>query len=178
MRIYRNPEDRTIDIEGAELAYCNFSGQESKYNAEGKRNFNIVIRDSEIAQTLSAEGFNVRIRTSIDPDDSPVYMLKVTAKFTQNRRRDPEVDMIVGASHTRLFGYPLNELGEHGDDVARLDDENIQFADLTIRGWEYEEGKKSAYLVEMHAHIKLSRWRQKYAEEEGPAEEEDVPFYN
>lgn len=175
MRIYRNPEDRTIDIEGAELTYCNFAGQASKYNAEGKRNFNIVIRDSEIAQSLLAEGFNVRIRPPRDPDDSPVYLLKVNATFSQNRRRDPQVDMVVGDSHTRLIGYPLDEMGNHGDDVARLDEENIQYANMTIRGWEYEEGKKSAYLVEMHAHIRLSRWARKYAEEEGPSEE-TLPF--
>lgn len=179
MNVYRNSEDGTFDFEGAELAFCNFAGRPSKYNNEGKRNFSIVIRDPEVAQMLTDEGFNVRIRAPRDPDEEPRYMLKVNANFTQNRRRDPFVEMVVGHSRTRLTGYSLEEIGKYGDDVARLDDENIQFSDLTIRGWEYEEGKKSAYLVELHANIKRSRWMDKYAGEEYPAEEDvdEPPFH-
>ena len=46
-----------IKIEGAHLIYKNFQGKASNYNAEGNRNFGVLL-DDDLAEELKADGWS------------------------------------------------------------------------------------------------------------------------
>lgn len=119
----RNPDQRA--------EFRNFSGEMDRFK-NTDRYFTIRIDDAELAQDMIKDGFNVGILAARDEGDEPSYILKV--KFKMSDRL--EMNRIV--NNRALL---LNE-----DTVGQLDDDRIDFADLEIRGFEYEPGKMSAWL--------------------------------
>lgn len=144
-----------LQIDDARIVYRNFSGLGSKYNREGDRNFAVVIDDEAIADSLVAEGWNVKIKPPREDGDSPFMYLPVKVKFND---RGPNVYLATGNRMTKL----------DEESISCLDDVDILSVDLDIRPYDWEvNGKegRTAYLQSIKVTQELDRFAGVYAEE-------------
>ena len=125
-----------LQIDDAKIIYRNFAGVGSKFNREGDRNFAVLIEDEALAEQLTNDGWNVKIKLPRDEDDSPFMYLPVKVKFNE---RGPSAYLKIGRNMTRL----------DEESIACLDKINILSVDLDIRPFDWEvNGKvgRTAYL--------------------------------
>lgn len=145
-----------VEIEDAELIWRNFSGKAGKFNAEGVRNFNVVI-DEEAYNKLSADGWNARMimpKEDVDPDTPPLYILPVKVSFG---KKPPQIQLI--SSRGRRF---LDE-----DTVGMLDFIDIKTCDVVVNPYNYNVNGKvgvSGYLKSLYVTIVEDRFAGKYAD--------------
>ena len=88
----------SLIIEDAQLVFRNFAGKEGKYNAEGDRNF-CVILDEDAAEQMVRDGWNIkalRSREEGDPE-KPYVQVSVGFKF-----RPPKLVMVTSKGRTDL----------------------------------------------------------------------------
>lgn len=152
-----------LQIDEARIVYRNFSGAASKFNREGDRNFAVVIPDQEIAEALTNEGWNVKIKPPRDDDDSPFMYLPVKVKFND---RGPMVYLKSGDNTVVL----------DEESVSILDDIDITNVDLDIRPYDWEvNGKtgRSAYLQSIHVTQEVDRFASRIVNRE---EDGELPF--
>lgn len=141
-----------LQIDDAKLCYRNFSGAGSKFNREGDRNFSVIIDDEAIAEALTQEGWNVKVKPSRDEDDTPFMTLPVKVKFND---RGPTVYLVSGGVKNRL--------DEESIDV--LDNVDIISVDLDIRPYNWEvNGKtgRTAYLQSICVVQQIDRFSNRY----------------
>lgn len=142
-----------LQIDDARICYRNFSGEPSKFNREGDRNFAVVIDDEEVANALIDEGWNVKIKPPRDEDDSPFMYLPVKVKFND---RGPNIYL--------QSGSVTNKLEE--EDVKCLDRISIITCDMDIRPYDWDvNGKqgRSAYLQSMRVEQEVDRFTARHA---------------
>ena len=134
-----------IIIEGARIKFKNFAGEARQYNPAGQRNFVLCLPD-ELAQQLTAEGWNVKWKPGRHPEDPDEPQLVVKVKYNESgddRSRDPIAYLIQGRRKIALDGRTVATL----DRLAPL---NI---DLVVRPYMWDINGNvgiTAYLDEIY----------------------------
>ena len=152
MDITYAPRD-ILQIDNARIVYRNFAGEASKFNREGDRNFAVIIEDEQMAEELSAKGWNIKIKPPRDEDDTPFMFLPVKVKFND---RGPVVYLKSGSADP----VRLEE-----EDIGCLDQIDILNVDLDIRPYNWEvNGKegRTAYLQSMMVTQDIDRFAARF----------------
>lgn len=143
-----------LQIDNARLCYRNFSGEPSKFNREGDRNFAVIIDDQEVADALIQEGWNVKIKPPRTEDEDPFMFMTVKVKFND---RGPNVYLKSGSAT-----HKLDE-----ESIDGLDNIDIINVDLDIRPYNWEvNGKtgRTAYLQSMHVEQEVDRFAERHSD--------------
>lgn len=151
-------KDNVLQIEDARIIFRNFSGIGSKYNREGDKNFAVIIPNQEIADQLTQQGWNIKIKPPRDEGDTPFMYLPVKIKFNH---RGPSIYVVAGEKVTRL-----NE-----DTISMLDEIDIKSVDMDLRPYDWEvNGKngRSAYLQALNVIQNIDRFAARYQKDELP----------
>lgn len=154
-------QTNNIMIENARLIFKNFSGEESKFNRGGNKNFCVVL-DPDMAQDLADEGWNIKYLRPREEGEEPTPYIQVTVAYGNI---PPKVIMIAGRNKT-----PLDSLA-----ISTLDYAEIKNVDLIIRPYHWEvNGKQGikAYLKTMYVEIEQDAFASKYDFDE----DEEIPF--
>lgn len=146
-----------IRITGARLIYRNFQGKKTDFNAEGNRNFGVVL-DDELAEELKLDGWNVKYRKpkEDDPEQYRQPWLPVKVRFG---KIPPIVTLINSRGKKKL----------DEETIDQLDWSWIEDCDLVIRPYEYPamQGRPagvSAYLKAIYVTIHEDEFEAKYAD--------------
>lgn len=137
-----------LQIDNARIVFRNFSGEASKYNREGDRNFALVIPNQEIADKLVSEGWNVKIKPPKEEGDEPFMFLPVKVKFND-----------IGPAVYLKTGRRKNRLDEESVDI--LDNIRISSVNLDVRPYDWEvQGKtgRTAYLQSIEVIQEVDRF--------------------
>lgn len=120
--------NQNLTIENATILFRNFSGEASKYNRRGDRNF-CVLLDSDVAAMLKNDGWTIRYLKPRDPDEAPQAYMQVKVSF---ENIPPQVILV-----TKKNKKALSE-----DNVEMLDWAELERVDLIIRPYNWSvEGK-------------------------------------
>ena len=144
-----------LQIDDASIIYRNFAGVGSKFNREGDRNFAVRIPDTELADKLVEEGWNVKIKDPKEEGDLPFMFLPVKIKFND---RGPVVYLKTGRNMVKL----------DEESISCLDNIDILGVDLDIRPYDWEvKGKtgRTAYLQSICVTQDIDRFAARYEEE-------------
>lgn len=147
-----------ILLKDVRLIFRNFSGRESDFNAEGSRNFAVLLTD-EMARGLAADGYRVKTTKEKELDEGEITggepYLPVALRFDV---MPPQIWMVNSRGRTRI--------GE--DLVDILDDAVITHVDMYIRPYDYKlrsgvEGRK-AYLKSCYISVQENELDEMYAD--------------
>lgn len=142
-----------IKIEGARIAFRNFSGEEGRYNPKGRRNF-CVFLDDETALRLLQDGWAVKYLTPREDDEERQAYLQVAVKFDNVK---PIAVLITSKGKTSLTE----------DEIGMLDWVEIRNVDLIIRPYNWEVNGKvgvKAYLKSIYVTIEEDDLAIKYVD--------------
>lgn len=127
-----------LQVDDARIIYRNFSGEGSKFNREGDRNFAVIIEDPELADELIAQGWNVKIKDAREEGEPPFMTLSVKVKFND---RGPNVYLQSGNNRVRL----------DEESISCLDNVDIINVDLDIRPYDWEVNGKTGRTAYLHS---------------------------
>lgn len=143
----------TVTFRDAAIIFKNFTGEAKKFNAEGVRNFSVMLGEKDAAE-LEAQGWNVKPLKRREEDDQQLYHLKVAVNFAN---RPPRCWLISSGGRTML-GEGL---------VGMMDQLEFTRVDLVISAydWALDTGAsgRKAYLQSMFATMYEDELEQEYA---------------
>lgn len=160
-----------LELEHAKIMggkFKNFSGRQTEYNKEGSRYIHIVIPSDKV-DDLIEKGWTIKQLPPREEGDEPVYFLKVNIRFVADGGiNDPKI--YKGISSDNMHKVTV-------DTVSDMDRDEFENIDIVIRPyhWSRSTGEGiSAYLEEMYALIKGSRFSAKYSIKDDEDEEEEI----
>lgn len=143
-----------LTIENAKLIYRNFGGRQTVYNAEGDRNFGIVLDDPALIEQLRRDKWNVKEKDPKEEGDESWFFLPVSVGY---KFRPPVITRLTASGRMRI----TEEL------VEMLDYEDIIVCDVTLNpyAWEMPSGASGikAYLKTMYITVEEDALEAKYA---------------
>lgn len=151
--------DGQLLMENAEILFRNFSGKEGMYNAEGDRNF-CVLLDESTSKQLIEDGWNVKTLRARDEDEEPRTYIQVSVKYrgrSGNTVRPPTIVMVTSKGRTALSEA----------ECELLDWVDIKNVDLIVRPFEWAVNGKTgikAYLKSIYVTIQEDALQLKYAD--------------
>lgn len=158
-----------VVMEGVRLVFKNFSGRETQYNAEGQRNFGVILPD-DLAEQMARDGWNVKTLKPREEDKEELpegetgEVPWLPVKMGYGKGKPPVVVMITDRGRTNLTEDTVDML----DWVdIRLDDNEDPMVDLIVRPYHYNvrgETGISAYLQSLYITIDEDPLAAKYAE--------------
>ena len=146
-----------LQIDDAKIVWRNFSGEASKFNRAGDRNFALVIPDQETAELLMDEGWNIKIKPAREEGDSPFMTLAVKIKFND---RGPICYLQTNGRRIRLKEETINTLDKI--DIANVD--------LDVRPYDWNVNGKEGRTAYLHSICVTQNIVDRFAEEEFPTE--------
>lgn len=150
-------DDNNVVMEGVKIIFRNFAGKKTQYNAEGNRNFAVLL-DDEVAEAMAADGWLVKwLKPREDADEGEKEQAYLQVKVKYDAGRPPRVTMITSRGRTML----------DEDSIEHLDWADIENVDLIVRPYEWEVNDKtgiSAYLQSLYVTIQEDELEKKYAE--------------
>lgn len=144
-----------ITIFGARVRYRNFSAKPDKFEPIGTRFFSVFL-DNDLAERLALDGWNIKWKAPVHPQDPPQAYLKVYVRFSHY---PPKIKTVTAEGKRSL----------EEKDVSKLDWADVEKWNLIIRPYHWDvAGKRGikAMLQSMTVYI---------AEDELEAELRDVP---
>lgn len=150
-----------VTFYNAKIIFRNFSGEETKFNKKGDRNFGIVIDDLSLLDSLTEGGWNVKPLKSRDENEEPKYFIPVTVRYDNF---PPKAYKISGRIETLL----------DEESVGSLDFDEFETVDVTISPSKWDVSGKTgikAYLKTMYATLVQDELAAKYAKDQ-----EELPF--
>lgn len=162
-------ERPTVTFRDAEFIFrTNFRGEKSQYNKMGRREFNVVVEDPELAERLKSDGWNIKHTTPRDEGDEPTYFMPVTVAFDNY---PPDVYMIDSVTKKRT---KLDE-----DTIGQLDYADIVKINLEVNGYTWDVDGRSgikAYTSRLNVFIKPNPFADDFEDEPDHIQTEEVPF--
>ena len=99
MTVVAKPRLSNVMIEGARIIFRNFEGRAEKFNEEGNRNFNVVLEDPQMVESMLADGWNIKYLKAREEGEEPTAILQVKVKFGQ---RPPNIVFVTSHGKTTL----------------------------------------------------------------------------
>jgi hypothetical protein len=141
-------------LENRRIIFRNFSGAEGRFNAEGDRNFHVLLEEQE-AEEMLKDGWNVKYLQSREEGEPQQAHLIVTVKY--GRTMPPRIILITSRGKT-----PLDE-----SMIQLLDWAEFDNVDMILNPYEWGpiNGKSGvkAYLYALYATIHEDELELKYA---------------
>lgn len=147
--------NKNLTIENATILFRNFSGEPSKYNRKGDRNF-CVILDPELASELRNDGWTIRYLKPRDEDDIPQPYMQVKVSF---ENIPPQVILVTSRNKKAL----------DESNVEMLDWAELDRVDLIIRPYNWSVDGKSG----VKGYLKTGYFT--IAEDEFASRYDDIP---
>lgn len=145
-----------VMIEGADIMFRNFSGHAGTYNAEGDRNFCLMLDKQPAAlEHMQREGWNIKTLKAREEGDEPRPYVQVKVEYRKGR--PPRVVLVSSRGRTDLGA----------DEVALLDMADIANVDVIVTGYHWDvngETGVKAYLKSIYVTINEDALALKYAD--------------
>lgn len=146
-----------IELENVQVlwGWSDFAGRGDQFNEPGRPNFTIILPE-DTARELSEIGWNVKEREGFEEGDPPRYTLEARISY---KFEAPRVFLIKGKRKIRADERDLS-------DIRRDTCEQIDVI-LTPSRW-VQGGRTgvTAYVKEMYAKVRESRFSERYADYE------------